>query len=112
MAASIFDYRGGRVHFIGIGGSAMSGLAGLLQDEGWQVTVDGRPWAAVSVLKDSLLALRIPAGEHEIRFRYRPACVRNGRILTAAGALLFMAGCLTEGLIPLYRMKRKRKEHD
>ncbi len=81
-------------------------------DEGWQVTVDGRPWAEVSVLKDSLMALRIPAGEHEIRFRYRPACVRNGWILTAAGALLFTAGCLTEGLIPLYRMKRKRKEHD
>ena len=42
MAASIFDYRGGRVHFIGIGGSSMSGLAGLLQDEGWQVTGSDR----------------------------------------------------------------------
>ena len=30
MVANIFDYRGKRAHFIGIGGSSMSGLAGYL----------------------------------------------------------------------------------
>ena len=78
-------------------------------DEGWQATVDGRPWALTAVLKDSLLALRIPAGEHEVVLEYRPACVRNGWILTVSGTVLYVAGCLTEGLIP---MKRKRKRHD
>ncbi|MBE5774219.1 MAG: UDP-N-acetylmuramate--L-alanine ligase [Clostridiales bacterium] len=38
MAANIFDYKGKRVHFIGIGGCSMSGLAGLLKEEGFVVT--------------------------------------------------------------------------
>ncbi len=38
MTAEICDYKGKRVHFIGIGGSSMSGLAGLLQEEGYLVT--------------------------------------------------------------------------
>ena len=42
MAANIFDYRGKRAHFIGIGGSSMSGLAGLLKEQGWIVTGSDR----------------------------------------------------------------------
>ncbi len=38
MLANIQDYRGRRVHFIGIGGSSMSGLAGLMQAEGYIVS--------------------------------------------------------------------------
>ena len=38
MTANIFDYRGRRAHFIGIGGSSMSGLAGYLQEIGYTVT--------------------------------------------------------------------------
>ncbi|MBE6725023.1 MAG: hypothetical protein E7576_07495 [Ruminococcaceae bacterium] len=78
-------------------------------DEGWQVTVDGREYGTTAVLNDTLLAVRIPAGEHEVRFAYRPACVRNGWALTVAGSLVFIAGCLTEGFVPI---KRKRKLHD
>jgi uncharacterized membrane protein YfhO len=81
-------------------------------DEGWKVTVDGRPTSVISVLNDTLLAVRINPGEHEISFRYRPACVRNGWILTAAGSAVFLAGCFTEGMIPVYRKKRKRKQDD
>ena len=80
-------------------------------DEGWEVIVDGRPSAAISVLNDTLLAVRINPGEHELRFRYRPACVRNGWILTAAGGILLLAGCFTEGMIPVTPAKRK-KEYD
>ena len=42
MVANIFDYRGKRVHFIGIGGSSMSGLAGYLQQNGYTVTGSDR----------------------------------------------------------------------
>ena len=42
MLARIEDYRGKRVHFIGIGGSSMSGLAGLLWEEGYLVTGSDR----------------------------------------------------------------------
>jgi len=38
MVENIRDFKGRRVHFIGIGGSSMSGLAGLLQDEGYIVS--------------------------------------------------------------------------
>ncbi len=38
MVENIFRYKGKRVHFIGIGGSSMSGLAGLLHSEGYIVT--------------------------------------------------------------------------
>ena len=42
MKANIFDYKGRRVHFIGIGGSSMSGLAGYLKDMGYEVTGSDR----------------------------------------------------------------------
>lgn len=38
MVENIRDYQGRRVHFIGVGGSSMSGLAGLLKDEGYLVS--------------------------------------------------------------------------
>ena len=38
MVESIFKYKGRRVHFIGIGGSSMSGLAALLNSEGYIVS--------------------------------------------------------------------------
>ena len=38
MVENIRDFRGRKVHFIGIGGSSMSGLAGLLHDEGYIVS--------------------------------------------------------------------------
>ncbi|MBR6953867.1 MAG: UDP-N-acetylmuramate--L-alanine ligase [Clostridia bacterium] len=38
----IRDYRGKRIHMIGIGGSSMSGLARMLADQGWQVTGSDR----------------------------------------------------------------------
>lgn len=38
MVANIRDYQGKHVHFIGVGGSSMSGLAGLLKDEGYIVS--------------------------------------------------------------------------
>lgn len=42
MAENIFNFKGGRVHFIGIGGSSMSGLAGYLQALGYVVTGSDR----------------------------------------------------------------------
>ena len=73
------------------------------------MTVDGREYGLTSVLNDTLLAVRIPSGEHEVRFEYRPDCVKNGWALTLAGTALVAAGCLTEGFIPIIR---KRKRHD
>ena len=38
MVENIHSFQGRRVHFIGVGGSSMSGLAGLLQQEGYIVS--------------------------------------------------------------------------
>lgn len=38
MQARVVDYKGKRIHFLGIGGSSMSGLAGLLMEQGYIVT--------------------------------------------------------------------------
>ena len=42
MIPSIRDYRGQRIHLIGIGGSSMSGLAEMLMDQGYTVTGSDR----------------------------------------------------------------------
>jgi UDP-N-acetylmuramate--alanine ligase len=42
MTSHIKNFTGGRVHFVGIGGSSMSGLAPLLQKLGYQVTGSDR----------------------------------------------------------------------
>lgn len=42
MAANIFDYKGRHAHFIGIGGSSMSGLAGYLKQLGYEVSGSDR----------------------------------------------------------------------
>ena len=38
MVENIHSFQGRRVHFIGVGGSSMSGLAGLLRQEGYTVS--------------------------------------------------------------------------
>lgn len=38
MQARVVDYKGKRIHFLGIGGSSMSGLAGLLMEKGYIVS--------------------------------------------------------------------------
>lgn len=42
MTAHIKDYHGKRIHFIGIGGCSMSGLAGLMHNRGYLVTGSDR----------------------------------------------------------------------
>ena len=62
-------------------------------DEGWSAEVDGRP---AEVLRGNGLfrAVRLEAGEHEVRFRYRPWSWRAGRALSLAGAVAAAATLL------------------
>ncbi|MBO7404026.1 MAG: YfhO family protein, partial [Clostridia bacterium] len=75
-------------------------------DEGWVVRVDGRECAVTPVLGDSLLAVRIPAGKHEIEFEYDPACVRQGLAISASGLAVFALCCVFETKLPTKRKKR------
>jgi uncharacterized membrane protein YfhO len=54
---------------------------------GWTSTVDGRParvWEAWGALRGVV----VPAGEHEVKFSYRPLSVYGGAALTVMGILL------------------------
>ena len=57
-------------------------------DEGWKVYIDGKRVETVQVL-DSLLAVPSEAGEHEIKFVYRPDCAVYGGLISVIGILLF-----------------------
>jgi hypothetical protein len=62
-------------------------------DEGWAADVDG---AATPILRANVMfrAVLVPAGEHLVTFRFRPACARNGLLVTLvsiAGVLAFTA---------------------
>jgi hypothetical protein len=52
---------------------------------GWKVTVDGKPAQASS--GGTFRAVRVPAGRHEISWRYRPPLFFLGAALTALGFL-------------------------
>jgi uncharacterized membrane protein YfhO len=54
---------------------------------GWTATVDGKP-ARVYEVWGALRGVVVEAGEHEVRFAYRPLSVYAGAALTVLGILL------------------------
>ncbi len=71
-------------------------------DEGWKVTADGKEIETFKVL-DSLIAFRLPVGEHSLEMKYRPDCAVYGSIVSIAGIVIFAAVCVAEHVI-----KKKR----
>lgn len=63
-------------------------------DPGWEATIDG---ARVPLLRAQLglQAVVVPAGDHRIELRYRPASFRIGLALSAAGLLAVLALALS-----------------
>ncbi|MBQ8511159.1 MAG: YfhO family protein [Clostridia bacterium] len=74
-------------------------------DEGWEVTVDGKKAETVPVLNETLLAVIIKDGQHEVEFRYRPECVKQGLTLTVIGIAAYAFFCITD-----WRDERKKKK--
>ncbi|MBN1826103.1 MAG: YfhO family protein [Candidatus Eisenbacteria bacterium] len=73
---------------------ARSGEAGLLflsetDFPGWEAAVDGVP-APILRADYAFRAVAIPAGEHEVSFRYRPRSFRRGVIGSALFAALYL----------------------
>ncbi len=58
--------------------------------DGWQARVDG---AAATIYPANLAfrAVAVPAGVHEVAFRYAPTSVRDGLVVTACGWLALAA---------------------
>lgn len=74
-------------------------------DEGWHVTADGVKLELIKTA-DSLLAVKLPAGEHEVVFDYLPDCVVWGRIISLTGLVAFVALAIAEKIV---RNRRNRR---
>jgi hypothetical protein len=67
---------------------------------GWQATVDGRP-AEIVRADHAFQAVAVPAGRHQVRFRYQPESFHRGLALTGAG----LAACALLWLVPAWRAR-------
>jgi membrane protein YfhO len=63
---------------------------------GWTATVDGEP---VSVMRGDVLfrVVPVPGGEHDVEFRFEPASVRIGLLISLGALLVLLAGLLLGG---------------
>jgi hypothetical protein len=62
-------------------------------DKGWQAYIDGQ---AVDHIRANyvLRALRVPAGQHEIRFEFKPSSYSTGRIVGLLSSMIIILGGL------------------
>ena len=67
----------------------------------WRAEVDGMP-AEVARANGLYRAVRVPAGHHVIRFRYRPRDLGIGLTITGMTALIVLVSCL----LPSRRLKK------
>ena len=58
-------------------------------EEGWTARVDGEKAPLITTMDGSLVAVNVPAGEHEITLDFFPAGMKAGLMLTASGVLMF-----------------------
>lgn len=78
-------------------------VADAMQD-GWTATVDGRP-AVVRDAEHAAVAVFVPAGEHEVRFRYAPRGWRVGILVTMGSmSVLFVLAAV----VAIRRGRRRR----
>lgn len=92
--------------------SAKDGLAvfsDIYYPKGWNAYIDGK--AAEHIRADYVLrAMKVPAGNHEIEFRFEPAVYYTGEKISLAGSVLVLA----LGAFAIYRNRKVdevRKEH-
>ena len=62
-------------------------------NKGWNVYVDGQPADHIRV-NYALRAMRVPAGEHTIEFKFEPSAYYTGTKVTLVFSLLILAGLL------------------
>ena len=70
-------------------------------DRGWKATIDSEP--AKIICSGGMMLLRVPAGEHAVRFIYHTPGLRPGAIAAGVSWLAFI------GLCVFSRIARKRK---
>lgn len=68
-------------------------------EEGWSAYIDGEAVQIVPAVDDTLMAIRVPAGEHKITVSFFPAGLKNGLAMMAVGLVIFAAMLLIPLLI-------------
>jgi hypothetical protein len=61
---------------------------------GWYAQIDGGPPVATICADVALQAMPVPAGDHTVRFFFRPQSFINGRIISAIAAMIWLASTL------------------
>ncbi|NJO26078.1 MAG: YfhO family protein [Bacteroidia bacterium] len=74
-------------------------------DRGWKAFVDGKETPIVKV-NYVLRGLAVPAGKHNIEFRFEPSSYKTGKQLTGISQLLIL-GILITGIFLEYRRSKK-----
>ena len=57
---------------------------------GWEVTLDGKSAEKVSIAKDGVIGVYIPAGRHTVTWRYRQRVLLPAVLISLAGLALFL----------------------
>ena len=89
-------------------GSRLAVFSEIYYPHGWQAYVDGQKanhFRANYVLR----AMVVPAGKHTIEFRFAPASLKNGQIISLIGSMLVILLVLGLGIYEGKRQKEKGK---
>lgn len=70
-------------------------------EEGWSAVIDGEEAQLVPAVDNTLMAIRVPAGEHRITVSFFPAGLKNGLIMMAVGLVIFAVMLVIPKLINL-----------
>lgn len=79
-------------------------------EEGWEATIDGQSTTTFAGF-DTFLAVHVPAGQHEVKFVYRPRGLKIGMWCTAGSAVLLVM-LTASTLISEKKKKQKTLEQE
>ena len=74
-------------------------------EDGWTATIDGNSVNIRKCVNDTFMCVDIPAGAHTVEFKFFPAGLKTGLIVTACGAVSFIA------LLVISRILRKENSN-
>ncbi|MCH5209027.1 MAG: YfhO family protein [Oscillospiraceae bacterium] len=76
-------------------------------EEGWTATIDGQAVEVLSGVNQTLLCVRVPAGEHTIELNYFPAGLKTGIILSVSGTALLVIMLIAASYVRKTRTSKK-----
>ncbi|MDO5655997.1 MAG: YfhO family protein [Flavobacteriaceae bacterium] len=82
-------------------GEGFAVFSEIYYKDGWNAYIDGQP-AEIFQTNYVLRGLKIPAGNHQIVFEFKPQIIETGKMLTLGSNLIFILICLG-GLFALWK---------